>query len=155
MNGSVVTEELALEECWALLERHTVGRLAVDIAGRPDIFPINYVVDCDAIVFRSGAGTKLAGAVLNRHVAFEIDGYAPDQRVTWSVVVKGSARELESMSDRYRAENLPLYPWVASDKPDFVRIDPYLVTGRRFRVSAEATPDDSIGWNGPGGEPPA
>ena len=101
MNGSVVTEELALEECWALLERHTVGRLAVDIAGRPDIFPVNYVVDCDTIVFRSGAGTKLAGAVLNRHVALEIDGYAPDERVTWSVVVKGSARELESMSDRY------------------------------------------------------
>lgn len=107
MNGSVVTEELALEECWALLERHTVGRLAVDIAGRPDIFPINYVVDCDAIVFRSGAGTKLAGAVLNRHVALEIDGYAPDQRITWSVVVKGSACELESMSDRYRGGEPP------------------------------------------------
>ena len=113
MSGSAVSEELAVEECWELLDRNTVGRLAVDIAGWPDIFPINYVVDGDTIVFRSGAGTKLAGAVLNRHVAFEIDGYLPDERVAWSVVVKGNASEIESMFDRYRADDLPLFPWVA------------------------------------------
>ena len=141
MNGSAVSEELAVEECWELLDRNAVGRLAVDIAGWPDIFPINYVVDGDTIVFRSGAGTKLAGAVLNRHVAFEIDGYLPDERVAWSVVVKGNASEIESMLDRYRADDLPLFPWVHSDKPDFVRIDPTLVTGRRFQVSADVAPE--------------
>jgi len=145
MSGSAA-EELAIEECWTLLDRNTVGRLAVDIAGQPDIFPINYVVDQETIVFRSGAGTKLAGAVLNRHVAFEIDGYEPDERVAWSVVVKGTAREIESMSERYRAEDLPLYPWVVSDKPDFVRIDPLLVTGRRFHVTTDVSPDSSVGW---------
>ncbi len=139
MSGSVV-EELAVEECWELLDRNTVGRLAVDIAGWPDIFPINYIVDGDTIVFRSGAGTKLAGALLNRHVAFEIDGYLPDEGAAWSVVVKGNASEIESMFDRYRADDLPLYPWVASDKPDFVRIDPTLVTGRRFQVQRRRLP---------------
>ena len=92
-------------------------------------------------MFRSGAGTKLAGAVLNRHVAFEIDGYLPDERVAWSVVVKGNASEIESMLDRYRADDLPLFPWVHSDKPDFVRIVPTLVTGRRFQVSADVAPE--------------
>ena len=111
MNESAVSEELAVEECWELLDRNTVGRLAVDIAGWPDIFPINYVVDGDTIVFRSGAGTKLAGAVLNRHVAFEIDGYLAERTVSrWSVVVKGNAGEIESMLDRYRADDLPLFP---------------------------------------------
>ena len=144
-------EELSVEECWALLDGNAVGRLAVDIAGWPDIFPINYVVDGTTIVFRTGAGTKLAGAVLNRHVAFEIDGYRPDDRCAWSVVVKGNAREIESMIDRYRAEDLPLYPWVVSDKPDFVRIDPTEVTGRRFHVAGDAAPDASIGWSAPHG----
>ena len=143
MNESAVSEELAVEECWELLDRNTVGRLAVDIAGWPDIFPINYVVDGDTIVFRSGAGTKLAGAVLNRHVAFEIDGYLAEERVAWSVVVKGNAGEIESMLDRYRADDLPLFPWVHSDKPDFVRIVPTLVTGRRFQVSADVSLDAS------------
>ena len=144
MSGSVV-EELATEECWALLGRNTVGRLAVDIAGWPDIFPVNYVVDGGTIVFRTGAGTKLAGAVLSRHVAFEIDGYRPEEQIVWSVVVKGNAMEIESMVERYRAEDLPLFPWVDSDKPDFVRIDPTLVTGRRFRVNAEIAADASTG----------
>ena len=143
MKLSAVVEELTVEECWTLLDRSTVGRLAVNIAGWPDIFPINYIVDDETIVFRSGAGTKLAGAVLNRHVAFEIDGYLPDERVAWSVVVKGNASEIESMLDRFRADDLPLYPWVASDKPDFVRIDPTLVTGRRFQVSADVSVEAS------------
>ena len=78
--------------------------------------------------------------MLNRYVAFEIDGYLPHERIAWSVVVKGTAREIESMLDRYRAEDLPLFPWVASDKPDFVRIDPTEVTGRRFRVMDDVEP---------------
>ena len=42
---------------------------------QPDIFPINYVVDHGAVVFRTAEGTKLAAAVLGQGVAFEIDGY--------------------------------------------------------------------------------
>ena len=46
---------LSESECWELLDHATVGRLAVDIAGQPDIFPINFVVDKSGIVFRSAA----------------------------------------------------------------------------------------------------
>ena len=127
------TVYLTEAECWALLHRHVVARLAVDIAGRPDIFPINYIVDDGSIVFRSGAGTKLAGAVLGRHVAIEIDGLDVDGSV-WSVVVKGIAREVTEMTERYEIDELPLYPWVTSQKPNFVRIEPHLTTGRRFHV---------------------
>ena len=128
------TEYLTEAECWSRLARHVVARLAVDIAGRPDIFPINYVVDEGSIVFRSGAGTKLAGAVLGRHVAIEIDGLDVDGTV-WSVVLKGLAHEITEMTDRFQIEELPLYPWVTSHKPNFVRIEPHLTTGRRFRVA--------------------
>lgn len=145
MTGRDDTVHLSEDECWSLLERHTVARLAVDLGGQPDIFPINYLVDDRTVVFRSGAGTKLAGAVLSRHVAIEIDGLDDDQSV-WSVVVKGVAHEIEGMQERWAADDLPLYPWIASDKPNFVRIEPRLTTGRRFHVAdgaREATPDRS------------
>jgi nitroimidazol reductase NimA-like FMN-containing flavoprotein (pyridoxamine 5'-phosphate oxidase superfamily) len=140
------TEILSESECWELLDHAAVGRLAVDIAGQPDIFPINFVVDKSGIVFRSAAGTKLAGAVLNQVVAFEIDGYEPDDRTAWSVVVKGNARPIERMQEMFDAEDLPLFPWLAWDKPNFVRIDPTVVTGRRYRIIDDARPDSSIGW---------
>jgi nitroimidazol reductase NimA-like FMN-containing flavoprotein (pyridoxamine 5'-phosphate oxidase superfamily) len=140
------TEILSESECWDLLDLAAVGRLAVDIAGQPDIFPINFVVDDRGIVFRSAAGTKLAGAVLNEVVAFEIDGYEPGDRTAWSVVVKGNARQIERLQERFDAEDLPLFPWLAWDKPNFVRIEPTVVTGRRYHIVDEAQPDTSIGW---------
>jgi Pyridoxamine 5'-phosphate oxidase len=76
---------------WALLRSQEAGRLAVSIGGRPDIFPINYVVDHGAVVVRAAEGTKLAGAIKGEAVAFEVDGYLPESGEAWSVVVKGHA----------------------------------------------------------------
>ncbi|MEO1055718.1 MAG: pyridoxamine 5'-phosphate oxidase family protein [Actinomycetota bacterium] len=142
------TRHLTDAECWELLRTTSVGRLAVDIAGQPDIFPINFVVDGESIVFRSAAGTKLAGAVLNRFVAFEIDGYYPDERVAWSVVLKGSARQIERMQEVFDAEDLPLFPWLTGEKPNFVRVDPTSLTGRRYHIVDDVEPDASLGTTG-------
>jgi nitroimidazol reductase NimA-like FMN-containing flavoprotein (pyridoxamine 5'-phosphate oxidase superfamily) len=131
-------EELVTDECWRLLERHEVGRLAVSVSDRPDIFPVNYVVDQGGIVFRTGPGTKLAASVLGRGVAIEIDGYDPIAGEAWSVVVKGTARMIEHMIEYFEAEDLPLFPWHAAPKPDIVRIEADEVTGRRFRVVEHA-----------------
>jgi len=126
--------ELPADECWRLLRSADVGRLAVSIANFPDIFPVNYVVDGETIVFRTAAGTKLAASVLGRGIAFEIDGYDATAGDAWSVVAKGEAREIEHMVDYFDAEDLPLFPWHASPKPNFVRIEPTELTGRRFHV---------------------
>ncbi len=126
---------LSLDDCWQLLRDHEVGRLAVSIANHPDIFPINYVVDDDEIVFRTSAGTKLAAAVLGYGVAFEIDGYDAAEGEAWSVVVKGVAEQIEGWLDKDRVERLPLFPWNASPKFDFVRIVAEEVSGRRFDVT--------------------
>ena len=127
-------EELTAAECWRLLRTHEVGRLAVSITDHPDIFPVNYVVDGDGIVFRTGPGTKLAAAVLGKGVAFEIDGYDPLAGDAWSVVVKGHARQIEHMIEYFDADDLPLFRWHAAPKPDIVRVEPGEVTGRRFHV---------------------
>ncbi|MEZ5248043.1 MAG: pyridoxamine 5'-phosphate oxidase family protein [Ilumatobacteraceae bacterium] len=54
---------LGTDECWQLFRSAEVGRLAVSISNHPDIFPLNYVVDGESIVFRTAPGTKLAAAV--------------------------------------------------------------------------------------------
>jgi len=127
-------EDLSSEDCLALLASQQVGRLAVAIRDRPDIFPVNYVVDRACVVFRTAEGTKLAAAVLGRGVAFEIDGVDASQGEAWSVIVKGHAVELQGMEELFDATALPLFPWHASPKHRFVKIEPVQLTGRRFRV---------------------
>lgn len=127
---------LEANTCWELLRNAEVGRLAVSIGERPDIFPVNFIVDHGSIVFRTAEGTKLAAAVLGRAVAFEIDGYDADAGEAWSVVLKGRATEVERMQDVYDAVELPLFPWHAAPKHRFVRIEPDDVSGRRFQVVA-------------------
>ena len=127
-------EVLEPHECWQLVRSAEVGRLAVAIMNQPDIFPVNYVVDHGSVVFRTAEGTKLAASTLGSSVAFEVDGYEPDHGEAWSVVLKGPAVEIERLDDVLAATDLPLFPWYASPKPRFVRIDPVSVTGRRFHV---------------------
>jgi nitroimidazol reductase NimA-like FMN-containing flavoprotein (pyridoxamine 5'-phosphate oxidase superfamily) len=128
-------EVLETNVCWELLREAEVGRLAVTITEHPEIFPVNYVVDGGTIVFRTDEGTKLAGAVHGRPVAFEIDGYDPDRGDAWSVVIKGRATEIERIQDVFDALDLPLFPWHAARKHRFVRIEPFDISGRRFHVT--------------------
>lgn len=64
------TAVLPIEECWDWLRGDSVGRLAVWANDHPEIFPINYKVDRGSLIFRTGAGTKLASA-LGKLVALE------------------------------------------------------------------------------------
>jgi uncharacterized protein len=132
------------DECWALLRSAEVGRLAVSNMDRPDIFPVNYVVDHGSVVFRTAEGTKLAAAVLGPAVAFEIDGYDAQAGDAWSVVLKGRASEVQRMYEVFEVTELPLFPWQTSPKPRFVRIEPESVTGRRFHAIA-STPTPTTG----------
>src|ERR1044072_6846701 len=103
-------EVLSTNQCGELLRDSVVGRLAVTVDGRPDIFPVNPIVDHGTIVFRTAAGTKLA-ATQGKDVAFEIDGYDSDTSEAWSVVVKGRAIEILEREETLRALRLPLFPW--------------------------------------------
>jgi nitroimidazol reductase NimA-like FMN-containing flavoprotein (pyridoxamine 5'-phosphate oxidase superfamily) len=122
--------------CWALLGEQEVGRLAVAVGSDPEIFPINYTVVGERLLFRTAEGTKLAFVAASARVAFEIDGYDPSANLAWSVVVKGDAEILEHFEDIYAAEDAPLFPWNAAPKQWFVRVTPREVHGRRFTVVA-------------------
>ena len=125
-------EVLDEDECWRLLASKTVGRLAVDVGGHPDIYPVNYVVHDRLIIIRTEAGTKLAAAVLGRSVAFEIDEIDEIDHSGWSVVVAGKASEPRTVEEEVDVEDLGLAPWVDVPKTRWLRIAPRSVTGRRI-----------------------
>jgi len=125
-------------ECWSLIRTATVGRLAVAVDGAPDIFPVNYVVDHGAIVFRTAEGTKLAAVALASAVAFEVDGWDADSGNVWSVVIKGRGQQLQGTDQLIDAATLPLFPWHGARKERFIQVVADQITGRRFhRVDPE------------------
>ncbi len=125
---------LGEDECWRLLQAAKVGRLAVILAGEPEIFPINFVVDGHTAVFKTAEGTKLFAVTASPRVALESDGYDEGSGEAWSVVVKGMAERLEHFPDIYAAEELPLLPWPGGEKQWYVRIGRTTITGVRFPV---------------------
>lgn len=118
------------DECWNLLTRCEVGRLAVVVEGRPEIFPVNHVVDGPSVLFRTAHGSKLAGVSANPDVSFEVDEY--DEAHASSAVVRGTAHRLELQSEMDLADALPLSPWIPTLKYHWVKITPRSITGRRF-----------------------
>src|SRR5215831_11407437 len=92
-------EPIAEHECLHLLGLHRLGRVAMDVDGRPQVYPVNYALSGRVVAFRTAPGTKLANAPMS-HVAFEIDDYDSTTGVGWSVMVKGIAYEITDAIDQ-------------------------------------------------------
>ena len=69
--------ELDRADCLRRLAQAGVGRVSTTVGALPTIFPVNYALLDDDIVFRTDAGTNLAAAVLDAVIAFEIDDIDP------------------------------------------------------------------------------
>ena len=121
------------DECRRLLAADEVGRLALIDGGTPSVFPINYVVDGDAVVFRTAPGTKLSAGP-RRRVAFEIDDFDRSRRTGWSVVVTGRLEEVTAYdaATLQRVTRLPVEPWAGGERAHWMRIVPDRITGRRI-----------------------
>jgi uncharacterized protein len=127
--------ELTRRECWEHLRTEAYGRLAVLDEDGPAIYPINVLVDHATLVFRTTAGTKLDAMRADPRVAFEVDGHHAESGDTWSVAIRGTAKEIVVPHEAVQVIELDLTPWQAGPKPVFVRIVPTEVTGRRFHRS--------------------
>lgn len=126
-------EVLPAEECWELLGRVPVGRIAFVSYGSPLILPVNFALDGRTIVIRTAVGEKLHAAALGKPVAFEVDGWEDRHRSGWSVLVQGIADEVldEETIEQYR--RLDLKPWAdAVERDRWIRIIPEEISGRRL-----------------------
>lgn len=122
------TEIVAEHSCWEMLATQSVGRVAFSAGGQIEIFPVNYSVVDGGIVFRSNSGRKMAS--IGSQVAFEVDFLDAATRCGWSVVVRGTARDVTQQEGDVGQAGGP--PW-AGEKDFVVRLVHCSVTGRRVR----------------------
>ena len=133
---------LSEEESWSLLAGVTLGRVVTTAAGKPEIFPVNFVAKRPTVLFKTAPGTKLLTAAMNREVAFEADDHTFTEG--WSVIVRGIARVLSTSADIEKAERAQLLPWIPTVKPYYVSIDVSEISGRRFTFGSEPDPESTF-----------
>ena len=122
--------QLSPEECWAALKAAPIGRIALSVGNEVDIFPVNFLVVDETVVFRTAPGTKLLELTVNERVAFEVDDFT-DQNAL-SVVLKGRAERVELQSEMDVLDSLGLEPWIRTPKFRWVRIHAESLTGIAF-----------------------
>jgi nitroimidazol reductase NimA-like FMN-containing flavoprotein (pyridoxamine 5'-phosphate oxidase superfamily) len=127
--------ELTQDQCLQKLAGEELGRLAVNIGSRVDIYPLNFAFAHGDIFFRTSPGTKLLELTINTDVVFEVDGHTDDE--AWSVVARGIAERLERESQIDEAYGLPLEPWIPTLKMSWVRVHVTQLTGRQFTRAPE------------------
>ncbi len=129
-------EELSEDECRRLLQSQRLGRLAIVVDRRPQIFPVNYAFDEDVVVFRTSAGMKLEHGPLSA-VAFEIDGMDEDTKTAWSVMVEGTGQDItEALDERSeRLRRLPVQPAAPGERNDWLAVYVRRMSGRRFKIA--------------------
>jgi Pyridoxamine 5'-phosphate oxidase len=115
-------EVLDRDECLRLLASQPVGRVAVVVDGSPMIFPVNYALDGESIVFRSDAGSKISGSP-----------FGSDHRSTLRV-----AAPEPSASSRGRGESRELSRARRPPAPPLAPCSPLLATMARRVGSARA-----------------
>lgn len=133
-------EELDRNECLQLLASFSVGRIAVATPhASPFVVPVNYVLDGEAVVFRSDPGAKVKG--IDRHaVSFQIDYIDGFHRTGWSVLVRGTA----VVAEPHEVADLEIESWVTGTKQEWIRIVPHSITGRRLTMAD--SPRDERGY---------
>ncbi len=128
-------EVVPLTECVRYLESHEVARLAFIADERLELYPINYLWDGEAFVFRCEDGSPLAKAI-GSEVVVEVDEVDARKREGWSVVARGVPRQVDPEATpelAQRLRRLALYPWAGGEKATWLRLVPAPLTGRRIR----------------------
>ena len=127
-------EPLSEADCFELIRPGGVGRFVFEDADGPAAVPVNYGLAGKEIVFRVEKHSRLRD-MLKRPVAFEVDHTEPETNLGWSVLIRGSGREveLERVPEILRSmgEALPK-PWAEGVHNVWVSITARQVTGRRL-----------------------
>jgi nitroimidazol reductase NimA-like FMN-containing flavoprotein (pyridoxamine 5'-phosphate oxidase superfamily) len=132
--ASATMHTLSQDECWSLLRKHSIGRLAIVVEGRPRIFPVNYGVGDNTLVFRTEPGAKLTYGP-GSAACFEIDEYDHRDLTAWSVMVVGVLDDITEAGDvRSRAlRRIAVEPVAPGNRLHWLALNAEEVSGRRFR----------------------
>ncbi|SNT60866.1 Pyridoxamine 5'-phosphate oxidase [Asanoa hainanensis] len=127
--------ELSRAECLRLLATGSVGRVVFTESALPAAHPVNYLLDGEEVVFRTGGGGKLAAATMRNVVAFQVDDIRAESASGWSVLGVGEAYEVvDAVRLRSLGSRLPR-PWVGSAANGHtIAIPLRRLTGRRLGI---------------------
>ena len=128
--------ELTAEECLALLARKQVGRIAMPTPAGLRIFPVNYALNGDDIVFRTVPYGVIANNAHGAEVSFEVDDVDEQLRSGWSVVASGRCERIENPAEIrvVRADADPL-PWAEGVRTLYFRIRWTDLSGRQLGLA--------------------
>ena len=132
-------EVLDRATCLELLRADVVGRLGIAVHGAPLVFPVNYAMDGEDVVFRTGEGSKLHAAERGP-ACFELDAFDRDGHAGWSVLVSGRLEEVteHQHADFVRLQHLGVSPWIPEGRDHWMRLVPRFITGRRVGAATRA-----------------
>lgn len=123
---------LTRDESVERLERTGIGHVGVTRDGVAHVVPVNYAMLDDTIVFRCGAGTKLAAAAVGGPMSFEVDSIDETEGTGWSVLVSGAAHVVDDPATLAAVDALELRCFDPSTKHAVVQISSLLVSGREI-----------------------
>ena len=129
-------EVLDRDECLRLLALATIGRIGFTSGALPTVLPMNFHLNRDRILVRTGRGSKLDAALQNAVVAFEADDFDPIYHSGWSVAVTGVATEVSDPTELDAAYQMPIARWAPVGDEAVLAISTEIVSGRR--ITAEA-----------------
>lgn len=129
---------LSRQECVALLASASIGRIVFTDRALPAVQPVNFVLDGEDIVIRTGIGSKLAAATSDAIVAFEADEFDHTARTGWSVTAVGPARAVREPGEIERLSALPLRTWAPGSRDHYVVVRAEQLTGRRLSSRHDA-----------------
>jgi nitroimidazol reductase NimA-like FMN-containing flavoprotein (pyridoxamine 5'-phosphate oxidase superfamily) len=124
--------KLTRAECLDLVPPSGVGRAAICASTGPQIFPVNYVVDGESIVFRTSAYSALGTLAAGAEMAFEVDFVDLDHAAGWSVVATGRAEAIDSEAelDMLRERGLEPTAWAGGLRRTYIRLRWTSLSGR-------------------------
>jgi nitroimidazol reductase NimA-like FMN-containing flavoprotein (pyridoxamine 5'-phosphate oxidase superfamily) len=125
--------ELPYAKCRELLAGGVFGRVALCTPSGPRIFPVNYSVVSEAVVFRTSAYGMVANHDWSSPMAFEVDHVDYADHKGWSVVAIGQAERVEDPEELDHIKRTwDPRPWAGGTRPLYVRLAWDELTGRRL-----------------------
>lgn len=132
-----VLTQLTTDECRALIARGGVGRVLFIEEGRgPVAIPVNFRMDGDDVVFRTGGGAGIAAGLRQASVSFDVDHLDEALSEGWSVLLTGTAVVITDPAELEHVTSLGIEPWAGGERPTYVRLQPRQITGRAIRVTS-------------------
>lgn len=125
-------EILGRAECLRLMGLATLGRIGVTSGALPVVLPVNFHLDGERILVRTGPGTKLDVATRDAVVAFEVDDFDPIDHTGWSVAVTGTAHAMTDAAELASVKGQPLARWAPRGDQAVITISTELISGRRI-----------------------